>query len=59
MPPQDEGPAAFADALPPRVTRYALGMLTLAYAFNFIDRQILVILQEPIKLEMGLRDWQL
>lgn len=43
----------------PRVTRYALGMMTLAYAFNFIDRQILVILQEPIKREMGLMDWQL
>jgi len=40
-------------------TRYALGMLTLAYAFNFIDRQILVILQVPIKEEMGLMDWQL
>jgi predicted MFS family arabinose efflux permease len=43
----------------PRATRYALGMLTLAYAFNFIDRQILVILQESIKQEMGLLDWQL
>lgn len=42
-----------------RATRYALGMLTIAYAFNFIDRQILVIIQEPIKLEMGLADWQL
>ena len=41
------------------VTRYALGMLTLAYAFNFIDRQILVILQQSIKDEMGLMDWQL
>jgi predicted MFS family arabinose efflux permease len=43
----------------PRVRRYALGMLTLAYAFNFIDRQILVIIQGPIKLEMGLSDTQL
>ncbi|WOJ95956.1 MFS transporter [Congregibacter brevis] len=34
-------------------------MLTLVYAFNFIDRQILVILQEPIKIEMGLSDTQL
>ncbi len=47
------------EELSPRVTRYALGMMTLAYAFNFIDRQILVILQEPIKQEMGLMDWQL
>jgi len=42
-----------------RVAGYGLFMLTLVYAFNFIDRQILVILQEPIKLEMGLSDAQL
>lgn len=34
-------------------------MLTLVYASNFVDRQILVILQEPIKIEMGLSDAQL
>jgi predicted MFS family arabinose efflux permease len=34
-------------------------MLTVVYAFNFVDRQILVILQEPIKNEMGLSDAQL
>ena len=42
-----------------KVAGYALFMLTLAYALNFIDRQILVILQEPIKLDMGLSDTQL
>jgi predicted MFS family arabinose efflux permease len=36
-----------------------LVMLTLVYTFNFIDRQILVILQEPIKAELGLSDAQL
>ena len=36
-----------------KVARYALIMLTIAYALNFIDRQILVILQESIKVEMG------
>jgi MFS family permease len=40
-------------------TRFALMMLTLVYAFNFIDRQILVVLQEPIMAEMGLSDVQL
>ena len=40
-------------------SRYALIMVTIAYMFNFIDRQILVILQEPIKAEMGLSDAQL
>ena len=34
-------------------------MLTVVYTFNFIDRQILVILQEPIKAELGLSDAQL
>ncbi len=29
------------------------------YVFNFIDRQIVVILQESIKQELGLMDWQL
>ncbi len=48
-----------SSAITPRVTRYALAMLTVAYAFNFIDRQILVIIQESIKQEMGLSDAQL
>ncbi len=34
-------------------------MLMLVYAFNFIDRQILIILQVPIKAELGLSDTQL
>lgn len=39
--------------------RYTLLMLTGVYVFNFIDRQILVILQESIKQELGLSDTQL
>jgi predicted MFS family arabinose efflux permease len=38
---------------------YVLGLLTIGYVFSFIDRQILAILQEPIKLELGLSDSQL
>jgi len=38
---------------------YALIVLTIVYAFNFIDRQILVILQEAIKKDLGLSDTQL
>ena len=38
---------------------YVLGMLTLVYVFNFIDRQVLVILQESIKKELYLSDTQL
>ena len=39
--------------------RVVLLLLTVVYAFNFIDRQILVILQEPIKADMQLSDAQL
>lgn len=42
-----------------KTATFALVMLTIVYAFNFIDRQILVILQEPIKNDMGLSDTQL
>lgn len=46
-------------AVSSKVAGYGLFMLTLVYAFNFVDRQILVILQEPIKMELGLSDAQL
>jgi predicted MFS family arabinose efflux permease len=36
-----------------------LFLLTMAYALNFLDRQILSILQEPVKAELGLSDTQL
>ncbi|MEM9305564.1 MAG: MFS transporter [Pseudomonadota bacterium] len=42
-----------------RYRGFVLGMLSLAYVFNFLDRQILVILQESIKADMGLSDAQL
>jgi len=38
---------------------YVLAILTGVYTFNFIDRQILNILQVPIKEEMGLSNTQL
>ena len=38
------------------VRRYVLGILVVVYTFNFIDRQILSILIEPIKAELGLTD---
>lgn len=43
----------------PGYKRFALLMLTVVYTFNFIDRQLLVILQEPIKADMNLSDAQL
>jgi len=38
---------------------YVLGLLTLVYAVNYVDRQILVILQESIKVDLSLSDTQL
>jgi len=39
--------------------RYVLFLLTMVYALNFVDRQILVILSESIKADMDLSDSQL
>ncbi|MEM1390412.1 MAG: MFS transporter [Pseudomonadota bacterium] len=38
---------------------YVLAILTLVYTFNHIDRQVLLILIEPIKEEFALSDFQL
>ena len=38
---------------------YAVGLLTVVYTFNFIDRQLLSILQESIKADLLLSDQQL
>jgi MFS family permease len=38
---------------------YALGLLIAAYTCNFLDRQVLTILQEPVKRELHLSDAQL
>ncbi len=34
-------------------------MLAVVYAFNYIDRQLIIILQESIKADLGFADWQL
>mgnify|MGYP003631757779 CR=1 FL=1 len=38
---------------------YALGLMTLVYGFNFVDRQLLAILQESVKAELLISDQQL
>ena len=45
--------------LKPGYRWYVLVLLTLVYTFNFIDRQVVVILQEQIRAELSLMDWQL
>jgi MFS family permease len=42
-----------------RYPRYALALLVVVYIFNFVDRSILAILLEDIKLEFSLSDTQL
>ncbi|HEX7854635.1 MAG TPA: MFS transporter [Sphingobium sp.] len=39
--------------------RYALALLFCAYVLNYIDRQVVAILQDPIKVDLGLSDTQL
>jgi predicted MFS family arabinose efflux permease len=43
----------------PGYRAYVLAVLTAVYIFSYIDRKVLFILQEPIKLEFGLSDSQL
>ena len=43
----------------PSTRYYALGLLTVVYTFNFVDRQLLAILQESIKQDLLLSDAQL
>jgi len=42
-----------------RYTHYVLGVLLVVYIFNFIDRQILAILAQSIKTDLGLTDTQI
>lgn len=43
----------------PGYRAYVLSALLIVYIFNFIDRTIINILTEPIKLTFGLEDWQM
>ncbi len=50
---------ASARTASPGYRRLVLAMLLLVYTFNFLDRQILGILAQPIKADLGLSDTQL
>ncbi len=55
-------PAASAPArsgYSPAYLRYALGLLSVVYVVNFVDRQVLSILLQSIKEDLGLSDLQL
>ena len=52
-------PTAIAPPFTRAYTRYAMGLLLAIYIVNFLDRQVVNILAEPIKNDLGLADWQL
>ena len=52
--PRDQTPAGTEIGGP--YARYALGVLVLVYVFNFLDRQIISILAEQIRADLGLTD---
>lgn len=52
---QAEKPAYVSDAY----RRYALFLLMVIFAINFVDRQVVNILAEKIKHDLGLADWQI
>lgn len=52
-------PEASATPYSPGYTRYAMFLLLGIYIVNFLDRQVVNILAEPIKNDLGLADWQL
>jgi len=55
-PPFDAAPPARAEG---RRRTAMLLMLAFIYSLNYLDRQIVIILQEPIKADFHLKDWEL
>ena len=51
--------AADVDFPNPVYAWYVVGMLTIAYTFSFIDRQIINLLVDPIRQDLGLSDTQI
>lgn len=56
---KDSIPAAPHEQFSNRYRYYVLALLTLGYVFNFVDRQVMTILIEPIKAEFGATDTQM
>ncbi|MET0373178.1 MAG: MFS transporter [Rhizorhabdus sp.] len=48
-----------ADGITSRQAGIALAVLLLTYMMSYIDRTALGVLQEPVKRELGLSDWQI
>ena len=57
--PDPESTSSNVRQVTPGYRRYAIWLLFVVYVFNFIDRQIVTILAEPIKRDLQIADWQL
>src|SRR3954468_17625320 len=57
MPPGVERSDA-PDIVPDQHRTYVLSVLLVVYIFNFVDRNILSIVAQPMKEELALADWQ-
>jgi MFS family permease len=56
---EHQGTAVALEQRPDAYAWYALGLLTLVYVLNFLDRTLIYILFTPIKKEMAFSDLQL
>lgn len=54
---REDAPAA--DTPSPRYKYHVLGILTLVYTLNFLDRGLIILLLQPIKEDLSLSDTQL
>ena len=57
--PAPQAQPAASSSYSPAYLRYALGLLCVVYVVNFVDRQVLSILLQSIKEDLGLSDLQL
>jgi len=55
----DADGAAGAPASVSSASKYALGLLLAIYVCNLVDRNVLSIVAQPMKEELGLHDWQI
>ena len=57
--PQSDSQIDVSHQFTPRYRNYVLFILTCGYVLNFVDRQVMTILLEPIKAEFGASDTQM
>lgn len=58
-PPPNKGPTGEKPYPAPIYAWYVVAVLVLAYTFSFIDRQILSLLVQPMKRDLGISDFEM